>query len=239
MRVDVRLGAGPRPRSGRLTEETTVWERRSVWLRGKPRGWDDAWELGLRLIAAQGRDVEERPDTYFVLDRADAGLKLRGSDENDFDLKVLHQRSGHWELWEKCIFTTWNALEAARLAAMLRVNPPMIDRFEDETPARGAEALLERLGIPIARVIVSKKRLQAGGRDLMSVWPSFVVDPTSLVELVEIALPGRAERVFSLCLESGTALSSPNEPFPASEAVYCGYPELLLRFCQDVGSNSR
>jgi hypothetical protein len=216
-----------------------VWERRSVWLRGRPRGWDDAWRRSLHVISAQGRGVEERPDTYLVLDRADAGLKLRGSDENDFDLKVRHQRTGDWELWEKSIFTTWNALEAARLAAMLRLNVPTFERVEETTPERGVEDLLDQLGVPHTRVVVSKKRIQAAGRDLMSVWPSLVVDSTSIIELVEITLPGRTEPVFSFCFESGAPLPEHNDPFDTSDALYCGYPELLLRLSKDSGSNSR
>jgi hypothetical protein len=216
--------------TGAVREEQSVWEYRLVWARGKPPGWDGAWQQGQQVLGAQGRKVEERPDTYLVLlDRADAGLKLRGGQEEDFDFKVLHRRSGGWELWEKCAFPRWNALEVVRMAALLQLTPPALGRLDDTTPGKGIEAFLDAAGIQRAQIVVRKKRLQAAAGDLISAWPGSCADPGSLAELVEITLPGRVEPVFSLCLETMAPLAGGNDPVPASGGLCCGYPELLLR----------
>jgi hypothetical protein len=207
-----------------------MWEYRLVWAR-KPAEWDAAWRRGLDVLSAQRRSVEERPDTYLVLlDRADAGLKLRGGQEGDFDLKLLYRRAGGWELWEKCAFFKWNALEVVRVAAMLHSTPRTLGRPEDMTPGEGIEAFLAAAEVPRTQVVVNKTRLQTAAGDLMPAWPGSSVDPGSLVELVEITLPERAEPVFSLCLETAAPLTGGNDPVTASGALCCAYPELLLRY---------
>jgi hypothetical protein len=206
-----------------------VWEYRLVWPRAKPPGWESAWQRGLTTLKAQGREIEKRPDTYLVLrGRLDAGLKLRGGGEDDFDVKVRHSRDGGWELWEKVAFLRWNALEAVRLTALLRVASPEGGHLEDATPGAGAQALLEAAGVARTRVIVRKERMQAAARELMAGWPGSATDLGWLAELVEITLPGRSQPVYSLCLEGLEPPPGAPDPLPLDGGLACGYPELLL-----------
>jgi hypothetical protein len=207
-----------------------MWEYRLVWPRSKPAGWDATWQRGLDILSIESRAVEERPDTYLVLlDRADAGLKLRGGQEEDFDLKVLHRRSGRWELWEKCAFFEWNSLEVARVSAMLRMSATGTGHLGENSPGKGVEAFLASAGVRRTQISIGKKRLQAAAGDLLATWPASCVDPRWLVELVEITLPDRTAPVFSLCLESVEPQTGGNEPVPAAGGLCCGYPELLIR----------
>jgi hypothetical protein len=204
-----------------------MWEYRLVWIESRPPGWDAAWRHGLEVLSAQRRSLEERPDTYLVLDRRpDAGLKLRGGGDDDFDLKIRHASEGGWELWEKYAFFKWNAVEAARLAVMLRIPPPPVS--DDVTPGHGAEALLGAAGVTHRRVTVGKKRAQASSRELLATWPGLACDPIWLAELVEITLPGRSQPLFSLCLEAIEPPLGAGDPVPLEGGRRSGYPELLL-----------
>jgi hypothetical protein len=207
-----------------------VWEYRLVWPRKRPSWWGTAWDGALRSAAAEGRSVEERPDTYLVLPgRVDAGLKLRGGQENDFDLKVLHDRVGGWELWEKCAWFRWNHLEVLRLAAMLQVPAPAPVPAQDVTPGKGAEAFLEAAGLQPRRVTVRKKRIQGPVAALLPDVRSTCADPDWLAELVEMKLQDRRATVFSLCLEAMQPLRGGIAPVPGDGGLQCGYPEILDR----------
>lgn len=205
-----------------------MWEYRLIWPGAPPPWWDTAWRLGLNALTDQGRKVEKRPDTYLVLlDRADAGLKLRGGQEEDFDLKVLHRRTGGWELWEKCAFFKWDSLEVLRLAAMLQVPPPAPRGRGDLTPGRGVAAFLAAAELQARQLVVDKKRLQTAVGDLLAAWPGSLAAPGWIAELVEITLPDRKKPLFSLCLEAMAAVAG--DPVPTSAALVCGYPELLRK----------
>ena len=206
-----------------------MWEYRLIWSGGPPSWWDRAWRRGLDAVAAQGREAEERPDTYLVLlDRDDVGLKKRGSEEESFDLKVRHRQSGGWELWEKCAFFRWDGLEVLRFAALLQLPPPADLRVRGApTPGQGVDAFVTSAGLRARNLVVDKKRLQTAVRDLLPEWPGSPAGPGWIAELVEIGLPGRGRPLFSLCFEAMTPTI--DDPMPASGGVARGYPELLRR----------
>ena len=205
-----------------------MWEHRLVWTAAKPSWWSAAWAHGLEVLLRQKREPEKRPDTYVVCsDRLDVGLKLRGGDSDEFDVKVLHQRSGPWELWEKVPFFKWNSLEVVRLAALLRVKPPDSGLPEKATPAEGAQAFLTAAGIETLQITVAKTRIQGRAGDLLATVPETAVVSSWLAELAEIEIEGRD--AFSVCLESLDPVQGGIEVLPWEGAVACGYPELLVR----------
>jgi hypothetical protein len=72
-----------------------MWEHRLVWVAARPAWWNETWRKGLEVLARQQREPEARPDTYLVLlDRVDVGLKLRGGNADEFDVKMRHARDG-------------------------------------------------------------------------------------------------------------------------------------------------
>ena len=205
-----------------------MWEFRLAWTT-PPAWWDGAWQGAEKLFSGLGRSGEERPDAYFVLvGRTDVGLKLRGEKDDEFDVKVLHERRAGWELWEKVPFFRWNPLEEVRLAALLGIAPSPQAYPPKTAPSQGAEQLLKSVGIDVRTVRVKKLRMQAAAAALL---PSFAatVSPTWLAELVRIELPGRQDFVYSLCLESMEPIRGGIEPVPSAGALCAGYPELLLR----------
>ena len=182
---------------------------------------------GSALLQARGLPLDGRADTYLVLPgRTDVGLKLRGGDE--FEAKVLHQRSGGWELWEKCAFFRWNSIEAARLAAMLRVAAPTAPVDGTLAPVKGAGALLRDRSMSNREVTTSKTRIQALASELVDDVPGLAAKPGWLTELVEITLPGK-RLVHSLCFETMDPLENGRDPIAPDGALRCGYPELLLK----------
>lgn len=206
-----------------------MWEYRLTWPGSKPPNWDALWRRGLDAIRAEGRDLEARPDTYLVLlGRADAGLKLRGGNEDDFDVKVRHSRKGGWELWEKVAFPRWNTLEAVRLATLLQIAPPKA-RSEGPTPAQGVARFLDLAGVERREVTAQKERIQAAAGGLMTGWPGCRAEPGWLAELVQIQLPGRTSRLVSMCLEAFAPPADETDPLSDPTALRGGYPELLLR----------
>ena len=206
-----------------------MWEQRWAWS-SKPSWWDGAWRRGLEVLSAQGRHVETRPDTYLVLaGRPDAGLKLRGGRDDDFDLKVRHRVSDGWELWEKVAYFKWDALEAVRLAAMLRVPLPDLRRLQAATPAQGVEVFLTAAGLAPSRAVVDKKRVQCQAADLLQSLPGMRFEPDCVTELVELRLPERTEPFFSLCIESMSPGPAVAEGSDHAATLRCGYPELLIR----------
>lgn len=207
-----------------------MWEYRLAWTAGKPVWWDEAWKSGTAALRRQDREPEKRPDLYLVLlDRADVGLKLRGGAEGDFDAKVLHARSGGWELWEKVAFFKWNELEAIRFAALLheRRSPDAI--AASGTPTLGAQAELENLRIRFEDVKVEKTRIQTSAGAMFGAITASQCSSDWLAELVEIRLPDRGEPLFSVCVETMDPIRGGTEPFAAGGALCCGYPELLIR----------
>lgn len=207
-----------------------MWEYRLVWPSGKPSWWDEAWKHGVEALGRQQRKPEERPDLYLILtDRVDVGLKLRGSAEGDFDAKVLHARSGGWELWEKIPYFRWNELEATRFAAMAKVSAPSNDVPTNLTPTLGVKSLLQSVGLKYVEVKVEKIRVQARAGELLFSIVGQSASPQWLAELVEIRMPNRRDPFFSACVETTDPLEGGIEFFPSQAALCCGYPELLVK----------
>jgi hypothetical protein len=205
-----------------------MWEHRLVWPTDKPSWWDAAWSRGVDLLRRRGRAPEERPDVYLVVgDRADIGLKLRGGTEKDFDAKVRYLQQHGWELWEKIPYFTWNDLEAARFAAMIGARAPSDGVPSNVTPTDGATALLQAVRFATVPIEVKKVRLQASAPDLLPAEVGTLSALDQLAELVEIHLPERPSPVLSMCVEGAQPLADETRGVPG--AIYCGYPELLLR----------
>ena len=205
-----------------------MWEYRLTWTR-KPSWWDGAWEHGRGVLAANGREVESRPDTYFVLPaRADVGIKLRGQgDDGAFDIKVRYQARDGWELWEKNVIYSWNDLERTRVSALLGLGPPL-GGAGAATPWSGVTRGLTEVGLIGPEVEVAKQRIQAAAGSLMKRVPDFAGDEHFLAELAEFRLPGRPDPVWSICLERMDPTPS-TAPLRLDDALVLGYPELLAR----------
>jgi hypothetical protein len=165
-----------------------------------------------------------------VPDRPDVGLKIRGgrsqADVDVVEIKVLHEQSAGWQLWEKTVFLRWNDLEAARLAAVLRVRVPPVGSDPGEHALIGARTLLESAGLVATELTVGKKRMQASAGQLLAAIPGQPAHPADLAELVEIQLPGRDEPLFSVCVETMDPGRSGTMSAPG--ALCCSYPELLV-----------
>lgn len=214
-------------------QSAIMWECRLIWLSGRPRWWDDAWRHGTAIVAHGHRAIEERPDLYLcVPDRPDVGLKVRGGGQGDVEVKVLHEQTSGWQLWEKTVFLRWNDLEAVRLATILKLRVPPDGARPDERPIGGARALLQSAGATLTELTVGKKRMQGSAGELLAMIPGQAAHPADLAELVEIQLPNRDEPLFSVCVETMDPRRSPAQSIPATGAVYCSYPELLVRHLQ-------
>lgn len=204
-----------------------MWEYRLIWTAAAPSWWESAWKNGEALFQRESRELEERPDTYLVLkDRGDVGLKLRGGEEAEFDMKVLHHRQDGWELWEKITFFRWNDLEARRFAVILQRDLPLDAVTSASTPAAGVKKLLDAAGIEWLVQLIEKRRMQARADELL---PDFreTMRPQALAELVEFQTQNDAHTVRSICLETmSPAASAPLEP---EGALCAGYPEFLIR----------
>jgi hypothetical protein len=203
-----------------------MWEHRLVWTSAPP-WWAAAWGKGVELLTGQGRRVEQRPDTYFVLlDRSDAGLKLRGGGDDDFDVKVRHDERDGWELWEKCPFFRWDALEALRLAVMLRVpQPPGHVADIVSAPGRAAIDFMTASGLAGRQLTIQKRRVQGSVVDVLPAWTEEARDAEAIAELAEISLPGPAAPLYSVCVEAMAPVDL--SPPPGPPARVCGYPQLL------------
>ncbi len=205
-----------------------MWEHRLVWAGSRPAWWDETWSAGVEVLARQQRAPEARPDTYLVLlDRPDIGLKLRGGDDEQFDAKMLHARTGGWELWEKLAYFRWDALEAARFAVSVRAAaaPPRVGA----TPTAGAKDVLRAAGLGSVEVRVEKTRIQASASDLLAPVAPPAASTACLAELVAIRLADRRDPLFSLCIETMDPVHSAAEIVERGGALSCGYPELLVR----------
>jgi len=209
-----------------------MWEYRLFWPSTRPDWWSEVWQHGEQLLRQRGEEVENRPDTYLVIsNRPDVGLKMRG--DRNFEVKSLHERAGSWELWEKYPFFRWSALEAARLANMLRVKPRLVTTTES-APTKGVAEFLGRLDIETSKVQVRKSRLQATASELFAEVPGCTAAPFWLAELVEIQLPWRSTSIVSICLETLEPIGKLSDPFVADGAWRCGYPELLARQLAEI-----
>jgi hypothetical protein len=190
-----------------------MWEYRLIWAVApppwpvrQPEWWDPVWSAGEALLDRQGREPEERPDRYLVIDgRPDIGLKLRGGADGALELKVRHQRQHGWELWEKITFFEWNALEARRFAALVKVDPPVDAVASDSTPAAGAKRFLASGPFDSFVTELHKRRMQASAGELV---------------------PDLGEAIDPICFEA----MSPSERAPVEwrDAVCAGYPEFLM-----------
>lgn len=203
-----------------------MWEYRLIWPLIAPEWWERAWESGEKLLERQGREPEERPDRYLVIDeRPDVGLKLRGGAEEELDMKVRHRRQNGWELWEKVTFFRWNALEARRFALLLQQDLALDAVISHATPSAGAKKLLEAAGIPSFVVELEKRRMQARADELV---PGLgrTIQPDWLAELVEFRVEPGAYLVRSVCFETMSPSTSP--PLEARDARCAGYPEFLM-----------
>ena len=204
-----------------------MWEYRLVWASASPPWWDKTWSVAQDALRRQGRDPENRPDTYLVLpDRPDVGLKLRGQ-KGELEVKVRHAARDGWELWEKIPFFAWNDLEAARFAALLRREFPAGSIDREATPVDGVKALLGAAGVSWRDVTISKARMQARAGDLVPAFASSGVDPRWLAEFV--VFDGAGPTARSICFETmapeaGVAGSIPD----AGKARRAGYPEFLI-----------
>jgi len=204
-----------------------MWECRLIWVSGRPGWWDETWRRGIEILDRAGRTVEQRPDLYLcVQDRPDVGLKIRGANHGDVEIKVLHEQSSGWQLWEKTVFMRWNDLEVARLATILRVRVPPDRESSDTEALTGARQLLQDAGVTATDVMIQKQRMQAGAGELLASIPGHAMHPSDLAELVVIQLPGREQQLFSMCIE--TMDPGRSAPLSAPGALCCSYPELLV-----------
>ena len=205
-----------------------MWEYRLIWTAEAPAWWEHAWKNGEALIQREGRKPEGRPDTYLVLkDRPDVGLKMRGGAEEEFEVKVLHQRKDGWELWEKFTFSRWNDLEAKRFAVTLQRDLPLAAVTSEGTPAAGVKKLLAGAGIDWFVQLIEKRRMQARADELL---PDFgeMIQPSWLAELVEFRTQSDGRPVRSTCLE--TMSPGPNAtPLEPEGALCAGYPHFLIK----------
>jgi hypothetical protein len=146
-----------------------MWEFRLTWRATPPPWWKQAWQDGLRVVGARNQGPERRNDEYILIPtRLDISIKVRG--EQDIDVKVLHQRAGLWELWEKCAFVKdndWDGLEAARLATALRLPARAQANPVTTSATEGVQALLNGCEVATTRFKVSKTRVQAAANDLL------------------------------------------------------------------------
>lgn len=200
-----------------------MWEHRIFWDSASPVWWNDAWSDARAALQRQNRAPEDRPDTYLVLDdRPDVGLKLRGV-EGEFEIKVRHDVRDGWELWEKVPFFTWNDLEAARLAALLRRDLPPGRIDARDTPVAGATALLDGINVAWREIRLAKTRMQARAGDLLPAFLSSAVDPDWIAEIVQFDTGDATAR--SICFE---AMTPGARTLPASGGRPAGYPEFLI-----------
>jgi hypothetical protein len=203
-----------------------MWENRLIWTAAAPPWWPDAWGNAIAALRRQRREAEDRPDTYLVLpDRADVGLKLRGQD-GQLEVKVRHESTAGWELWEKIPFFEWNALEGARLAAILQRDLPQEGIDPDAEPVAGVKALLRAAAMPWREIEVGKQRMQARTGDLL---PGLAasLDPAWLAEIVEIDVGGRTSR--SICFETMSPDGNVADALPDGTAGRnTGYPAFLI-----------
>jgi len=203
-----------------------MWECRLIWVSGRPGWWDEAWRHGIETLTHARRGVEERPDLYLcVPERPDVGIKVRGGGHGDVEIKVLHEQSEGWQLWEKTVILRWNDLEAARLATLMRVGASSHTASDEVRPIDGVRDLLAAAGATFQEITISKKRMQASAGDLLAGIPGRAACPADLAELVEIRLPGR-EPLFSLCVETMDPGRSGTMSAPG--ALRCSYPDLLV-----------
>jgi len=203
-----------------------MWEFRLVWTQSAPLWWSGLWERAAAIAADRGEAVEERSDLYLVTpDRLDLGLKLRGGAE--LEIKTRHRRVDGWELWEKCPFFRWNALEAARMANMLRVELLRDASEAASNPVEGAKCLLSGAGISFRELVVPKRRIQSDAGRILDRRIGYEGNPSWLAELAVIHLPGRPP-ASSICLETCDEPQLGRTPLPAADALVCGYPELLV-----------
>jgi hypothetical protein len=203
-----------------------MWEYRLIWTDAAPPWWDDAWTAAGSALKRQSRKPEDRPDTYLVLDdRPDVGLKLRGK-EGEFEIKVRHDVRNGWELWEKIPFFRWNALEGARVAALMQREFPRGPLDAQAKPVDGVKALLEAAGVPWREVVLDKERMQARTGDLVPSLLSKEIEPAWLAEIVLIKAGGRTAR--SICFETMAPETGVGALPGAGAARNIGYPEFLI-----------
>jgi len=202
-----------------------MWEYRLIWMAAPPPWWDATWTAAAAALRRQSREPEQRPDTYLVLDdRPDVGLKLRGTD-GEFEIKVRHDARDGWELWEKTPFFGWNALEAARFAALMQRDVPDGSIDAEASAVDGVMRLLTAAELPWREVVLHKVRMQARADDLVPGLSANGIDPAWLAELVEIAHGSRTAR--SICFET-MAPEARITLEGAAGASNMGYPAFLI-----------
>jgi hypothetical protein len=199
-----------------------MWEYRVSWTNRPPSWWDRAWRngIGVRLVP------ETRIDTYWIIDgRDDLGVKRRGA-HSSLEIKVRHERSQEWELWEKVIFQVWTTLESVRCAALLQIDPACA--LEAANPVQGLRTLLASAGLAWREHAVHKTRLQADAHALLANVPALSVNRNCLAELVHFRIDQRPQSAWSVCFESAVpAAVTGNDP--GRTGFVGGYPELLSR----------
>jgi hypothetical protein len=208
-----------------------MWEYRLTWTSQPPAWWEKTWSHAVTHLETHGQPIEDpnRTDTYLVIPgRYDIGLKLRSGEK--FEAKVLHQRRDGWELWEKCIFFEWNALEYARLISFLRSSSSVETVDSHLSAAEGSELVLRDQHVLTQKVEVKKTRVQATAAIVFKNVPEVMFNPTWLAEMVRIELPKRNDPIYSICFETMDPIRGGNNPGDSGGAICCGYPELLGRF---------
>lgn len=203
-----------------------MWEYRLIWAAAPPPGWDETWTAATAALQRQSRTPEDRPDTYLVLDdRPDVGLKLRGK-EGEFEIKVRHDARDGWELWEKIPFFRWNALEAARFAALMQREFPRSPIDAEATAVDGVKTVLKAAGVPWREIVLNKVRMQARAGDLVPSLLSNGIEPAWLAEIVVIKAGSRTAR--SICFETMAPEARVGALPGAGAARNIGYPEFLI-----------
>jgi hypothetical protein len=203
-----------------------MWEYRLIWIAAPPPWWDDTWTAAVSALQRQSREPEPRPDTYLVLDdRPDVGLKLRGTD-GEFEIKVRHDARDGWELWEKTPVFGWDALEAARFAALMQREFPPGPIDAHANAVDGVKTLLTSAGVSWREVVLDKSRMQGRADDLVPGLSSRGIEPAWLAEIVEIKTG--ALTAHSICFETMAPEAAIGGLPGAGAARNIGYPEFLI-----------